>query len=74
MCLPSGLKEILDSYEVDLATLQMALWVIDSEKWGEKNILAKKELESRVEGKYLVFKGPDQYRIETFLEDKNEFG
>jgi len=73
MCLPTDLREILDSYEVDLPTLQMSLWIIDSNKWGEKIILSKKELESRVEGKYLVFKGPNQYRIETFLEDKNEF-
>ena len=32
----------------------------------------KKELEDRVEGKYLVFKQPNQYRIETFLEENNE--
>lgn len=70
--LPSELREIFESYEVDLATMQNALWIIDNQLWGSKLILLKKELEDRVEGKYLVFKQPNQYRIETFLEENNE--
>ena len=38
-----------------------------------KIILSKKDLDDRIEGKILVFKEKDQYRIETFLEAKNEF-
>ena len=72
LSLPPDLREVFESYEVDLPTLQNAAWIIDNRLWGEKIILLKKELEDRVEGKYLVFKQPNQYRIETFLEEKNE--
>ena len=70
----TDVREILDSYDVDLPTYQYARWIMESESWGEQIILTKKELEDRVEGKYLVFKGPGQYRINTFLEDLNEVG
>ena len=71
--LPKDLRDVFDSYDVDMPTIQNALWIIDNSKWGEKVILVKRELEDRIEGKCLVFKAPNQYRIETFLEDKNEF-
>ena len=69
----ADLRELLDSYEVDLPTCQMVQWIIENSKWGSRIILAKKDLEDRIEGKFLVFKEKDQYRIETFLEAKNEF-
>ena len=71
--LPQDLRAVFDSYDVDMPTIQNALWIIDNSRWGEKIILVKKELDDRIEGKSLVFKAPNQYRIETFLEDKNEF-
>lgn len=73
LSLPRDLREIFDSYDVDLATLQQADFIVDKQHWGSKIILIKKDFEDRIEGKYLVFKNKDQYRIETFLEDKNEF-
>tara|TARA_B100000214_G_scaffold370024_1_gene344021 strand:- start:420 stop:884 length:465 start_codon:yes stop_codon:yes gene_type:complete len=69
---PPDLREVLESYDVDLPTWQMANWIIDSSRWGEKIILNKKDFDDRIEGKFLTFKGPMQYRIETFLEVKNE--
>ena len=73
LSLSSDLRELLDSYDVDLPTWQMAQWIIENHRWGEQMVISRKELEDRLEGKILIFKGPDQYRIETFLEDKNEF-
>jgi|TARA_R110001583_G_scaffold5598_22_gene30169 hypothetical protein len=73
LSLNPGLREILDSYNVDLPTWQMAQWIVDTSQWGTKMILSKKDYDDRIEGKFLVFKDLDQYRIETFLEDKNEF-
>jgi hypothetical protein len=67
------LRDLLDSYDADLPTWQMAQWIIENNKWGSKIILSKKDLDDRIEGKILVFKEKDQYRIETFLEAKNEF-
>jgi len=73
LSLSLGLREILDSYDVDLPTWQMAQWIVENSRWGSKMILSKKDYDDRIEGKFLVFKKLDQYRIETFLEDKNEF-
>ena len=66
------LKNLLDTYEVDLPTLQMAQWIIENQKWGSQIILSKKRFEDRLEGKTLVFKGNNQYRVDTFLESFNE--
>ena len=71
LSLNPGLREILDSYDVDLPTWQMAQWIVDNSRWGERMILSKKDYEDRIEGKILIFKELNQYRIETFLEDKH---
>ena len=64
------LRDLLDSYDVDLPTWQHALWIIENNLWGSKLILSKKENEERIEGKILIFKELKQYRIETFLDEK----
>jgi len=64
------LKDLLKSYEADLPTWQMSQWIIDNNKWGSKIILSKKDLDDRIEGKILIFKEKNLFRIETFLESK----
>ena len=44
LSLNPGLREILDSYDVDLPTWQMAQWIVDNSRWGERMILSKKRL------------------------------
>jgi hypothetical protein len=72
LSLSEDLRDVLDSYDVDLPTWQQAQWIIENSSWGSKLILSKKDLEDRIEGKFLIFKSPNQYRIETFLDEKNE--
>lgn len=61
------LKNLLNSYEADLPTWQMAQWIIQENIWGEKLIIQKKEYEDRVEGKTLTFVEKDRYKVDTFL-------
>ena len=68
--LSDDLKDLLNSYDADLPTWQMSQWIIDNNRWGSKIILSKKDLDDRIEGKILIFKEKDLYRIETFLESK----
>lgn len=68
--LSDDLKDLLNSYDADLPTWQMSQWIIDNNRWGSKIILSKKDLDDRIEGKILIFKEKDFYRIETFLESK----
>ncbi len=70
--LPDSLCSLLESYDCDLPTYQFAFWYVDNEVYGKSLIIQKNETEDRVEGKLLFFKSKDQYRIETFYEDKNE--
>lgn len=66
----SDLKDLLDSYEADLPTWQMAQWIIQEKKWGKELVIQKKEYEDRVEGKNLLFIEKDRYRVDTFLHIK----
>jgi len=68
--LSPDLKDLLNSYEADLPTWQMSQWIIDNNRWGSKIILSKKDLDDRIEGKILIFKEKNLFRIETFLESK----
>lgn len=61
------LVDLLNSYESDLSTWQMAQWIIRENKWGSKLVIQKKEYEDRIEGKNLIFVEKNRYRVETFL-------
>jgi hypothetical protein len=61
------LVDLLNSYESDLPTWQMAQWIIRENKWGSKLAIQKKEYEDRIEGKNLIFVEKNRYRVETFL-------
>jgi hypothetical protein len=70
--LPDSLCSLLESYDCDLPTYQYANWYIDNKIYGKSLIIQKNETEKRIEGKLLFFKSKDQYRIETFYEDKDD--
>lgn len=65
--LPKSLSEILDTYDVDIATWEMAEWIYLTKRWNDGIVLARDEsIENEFHGKRLVFLGEDRFKIETF--------
>lgn len=65
--LTAELCRVLESYQCDLATWELAEWIYLSKSWDQWIILAKEEDESGdLHGKRLLFTGDGKFRIEAF--------
>ena len=63
--LPSTLVELLESYSCDLNVWEQAVFIRSNEKWGEKIKLSTDSSEDENSSKFLVFLGPENYRVDT---------
>ena len=71
MMLPSGVQQILESYNCDVADWEHALYILQNEKWNEFIIIDREETDSGdLTGKILKFIGPGNYRLEPFLQKR----
>jgi len=66
LMLPENLSQLLETYDCDLATFENAKYILDHQKWGEKLILVKENIEDEVTGKILFFESAERWRLETF--------
>ena len=66
LSLPNDLVRALNSSSVDLATFQLAQFLLEHEKWNSKIVLDKEEVDGFVTGKSLVFLAANKFRIEPF--------
>lgn len=66
LSLPERLSDILESYDVLLATWEECQFVLDERKWGSQIMLNREAIEGETHGKMLVIKGKNQFRIEGF--------
>ena len=71
MMLPSGVKQILDTYGCEVPDWEHALYILQNEKWGDFIIVNREETETGdLTGKVLKFLGPGNYRLEPFLQKR----
>lgn len=66
LSLPSSVFDLLVNYKKEVCDFEMTEFIIDNEKWGEKLILTRDELDGKIEGKILNFIQKDKYRVESY--------
>ena len=71
MMLPSGVKQILETYGCEVPDWEHALYILQNEKWGDFIIVNREETEvGDLTGKILRFNAPGNYRLEPFLQKR----
>ena len=69
--LPSGVKQVLETYGCEVPDWEHALYILQNEKWGDFIIVNREETEAGdIAGKILKFNGPGNYRLEPFLQKR----
>ena len=66
LMIPSELRNVLATYDCDVATWEQAHFIYSNQKWGERVVLTKQTEDGEVKGKMLTFEGPLKFKIETF--------
>ena len=67
--IPSDLRDLLDTYDCDLATWEHVKYSIDYKKFGENIILTRELVDTEITGKVLVIKARDAFSIESYIEE-----
>ena len=67
--LPSGVSDILNSYDCELYIWEQVSFILNHEKVGEKIIITKDEIDGKVQGKFLSYIGENRFNIEPFITD-----
>ena len=71
MMLPSGVKQMLETYGCEVPDWEHALYILQNEKWDDFIIMNREETEQGdLTGKILKFLGPGNYRLEPFLQKR----
>ena len=63
----SDVRDLLDSYSCDIATWEMAKFILDNEKWGSSLVITQDTINENIQGKFLVFHAKDKFQIENFI-------
>ena len=66
--LPQQVKELLESYDCDLATWEQTLFILNEKKWGSFVVLDRTATDEGSDGKILRFKNENRYLIEPFID------
>lgn len=71
LMLPSGVKQVLETYGCEVPDWEHALFILQNEKWDDFIIVHREETEGGdLTGKILKFIGPGNYRLEPFLQKR----
>ena len=63
----ADVRNILETYNADIATWEYAQFILHNELWGTHLVLTKDMIDEDTQGKILVFSGSNKFNIETFL-------
>ena len=66
LTMPADLAHLLETYDCDLSTYENAKYILDHEKWGDKLVLIRENVNDETTGKVLFFSAPDRWRLDTF--------
>lgn len=72
--IPENVRNVLESYNCDLATWEQSLFTVDNSLWGSEVILTKEFSKGEVQGKLLRFTGPGILRIEAYSREEEFLG
>ena len=64
--LPNDLYDLLGQYEKEMPDFEMAQFILDHQKWEEKIVLSREEMDDHVQGKVLRFLENGRFRIESY--------
>jgi hypothetical protein len=71
MMLPSGVKQMLETYNCEVPDWEHALYILQNEKWNEFIIVHREETDKGdLTGKILKFLSLGNYRLEPFLQKR----
>jgi hypothetical protein len=65
--LNSDVKELLETYDCDIATWEMVKFVIENEQWGKTVVITQDTIDETIQGKALVVVSKDSFKIENFM-------
>lgn len=68
--LPPQLANILESNQVDLATWEMAQFIIENKQWGNFVVLTTDEEDGLRQGKYVRILGENMFKVESFAREE----
>jgi len=69
--LPSGVKQVLETYGCEVPDWEHALYILQNDKWGDFIIVNREETEAgNIAGKILKFNSPGNYRLEPFIQKR----
>jgi hypothetical protein len=68
--LPSDVKDVLTSYNCDLATWEQVLFTIENEKWGTTITLTQDTVEDETQGKIMCISALNKIKIESFVRSE----
>lgn len=68
--LPSNLAELLDASSADLATWEMAQFIVENKRWGDFVVLSTDEEGGVRQGKYVRILGDNLLKVETFTREE----
>jgi hypothetical protein len=71
LTIPEDIRNILESYQVDLPTWEQVQFTLQNKQWGEHIILRKEIIDDEIQGKMLIIDGLEhgKIRIESFLRN-----
>lgn len=68
--LPPTLANLLESNHVDLATWEMAQFILENKQWGNFVVLTTDEEDGLRQGKYVRILGDNLFKVETFAREE----
>ena len=69
LMLPSGVTDILESYNCELFTWEHVAFITNNDQVGERIIISKDEIGGKLQGKFLTYQGNNRFIIEPFITD-----
>jgi len=66
-CLPQKLISILDTNNVDRATLELIKFNFENKMWGSRIVLSSELIDGEKNGKILLLLGENLFKIEQFI-------
>lgn len=71
LMIPSELGNVLSNYKCDLATWELAHFIFENERWGEKVILSRENENGDTKGKLMTIESHNKFKIESFEMTEN---
>lgn len=71
LMIPSGIVQILETYNCEVCDYEHVLFILQNEKWGEYIIVSREETDAGdISGKLLKLESPGQYKLEPFFSKR----